>query len=115
MQSQRLHYIIKTLNFNRKQFNFLKKKTRRRYSELKKNSISYTNFEAWSLFATVFGIFTSYGDKEASLLFCKYLMQNILPKIYMFECKNIVRICICIIENKIDEYYPRSKNIATSS
>jgi len=115
MDEQKTHYIIKAINIDKEEFIVLKKHTKKRYSQLSRSKVTYKQFEAWTLCAMVLGVFGGYGDKEATYLFYKYLLQNKLPNIYILDFKKFVKICICIIENKINEQPARTKNITKSS
>lgn len=101
------HIIIKSLLLSSEQYLNVEKRIDKSALKIKDKQYSIDLFKAWSLTAVILGIFTGQGDQGSTKLFNDCLSTNKLPRIYIFEYKHLVKICICI---KADEAHKRYIN-----
>ena len=100
MRKQQVY--IKSITLDREEFMLINKRIDSRYAQLG-HDFCFIDFREWSLFATIFGIFTSYGNIESTKFFLECMKYNYLPKISITERKNRVKICICIMQEELNE------------
>lgn len=94
---------IKSIILTREKYSYFKECILQNYVKCDNRTIDFSLFQSWSLFAIILGIFRSYGDTTGTKLFCECMQYDYLPKIDILEHKNRVRICICIMQKKLDE------------
>lgn len=103
MKCSSLEIYIKSIILEREKYSYVKECILQNYVKCDNRTIDFSLFQSWSLFAIILGIFKGYGDTTGTKLFCECMQYNYLPKIDISEHKNHVRICICIMQKKLDE------------
>ena len=99
---KRTHTYLKSVILTKDEFYRINKRIDERYARLEQKGC-FGEFYSWTLLATVLGIFTHYGDNKSTRFFLNCLRCGYLPEISIVKNKSNVRICICIMEKKLDE------------
>ena len=91
------HVYLKRLVFSNHDFDLVNERINNRYNESEDKSIKFETFYSWSLFATVSGLFTGYGDVESTVMFLECMTSGKMPELSIVKFgKEQVQICICI-------------------
>jgi hypothetical protein len=106
------HAYLKTITFPKDRFSLINKRIEKQYAQLETKDCCFGIFYSWSLLATILGIFTSYGNLESTEIFLDCLQYNYLPEISIARRKDYVKICICIMEKKLNERRAELENTA---
>lgn len=97
------HVYINTVIVDKKKFSDIINRIDARHANFCSDAISAKDFKLWCIFATIFGIFTNYGNINSTKLFMECLACNYLPEISILERNDNVKICIKIMQKRLHE------------
>lgn len=103
---------LKSITFTKDEFSLINQRIDKQFTQLEQDRYSFDIFYSWSLFATILGIFTSYGNLESTKIFLNCVRYGYLPEVSIMSDKKRIKVCICINEKKLDERRTELENTA---